>query len=767
MYKQFNKNIIPLLGAVIMSASLHAGANYPSTAMAGYENNVVTVHEHLRGVVSATVDVNGRQEIQTLPYASLYWAGTTMGVTSDENGKFDLHKPHTNETLYLVVSFTGYTPDTLAIPPGKTHVEILLTENVQLEEVTVRRRMGGSFISAIEPSKTEVITITGLQSLACCNLSESFENTATVDVGYSDAISGARRIQMLGLAGVYSQLMFENLPGIRGLSSAYGLTYIPGTWMESIQISKGTASVLNGYESTTGQINVEYKKPQRSESLFLNLFASNEGRLEANMNAAHEINDTWSTMLLGHVSTQQMKIDHNNNTFLDVPLGTQVNFMNRWNHEVEDRRHVQFGLHVLGDNKFGGQTFYDRSSDRGTTNAYGTEIRTTRLQGFMKAGFFLPGTLQSSIGFMAVGTLYDQESYFGLNEYSGEQKSLYSNIVYQSLLGNTNHRINTGISYQLDEYDEQFNDLLMRRTESVPGVFGEYTYTWPEVFTMILGLRADHHSIHDWFITPRMHFRYHVVENGTLRGSVGKGYRTANVFSEHSSIFASSRQMVFAEEFRAEEAWNYGVNYTHVFPLDGERNITWSADFYRTDFINQVIADIDQDVNRIVFYNLDGRSWSNSFQTDLTIQPFEGAEIFSAFRIDDVWTTINGELMESPLTGRYKGLLTLSYATRFDKWKFDITNQLNGPSRIPDTSQNPEQYRRPEYSPVYYIMYAQVTRRFRNMDIYVGGENLTNFKMHNPIIAADDPFGRHFDSSLIWGPFMGRKFYAGIRYTFN
>ncbi len=748
MIINMSKSLIILLISLVFSSNLQA-------------------HEHLKGIVSATVEVNGEKKIQTLPYASLYWAGTTHGGTSDENGNFDLHKPDTKNILHLVVSFTGYTADTIAIPPGMNYIEIILNENVQLEEVTVRRRMGGSYISAIQPAKTEVITITGLQSLACCNLSESFENSATVDVGYSDAVSGAKRIQMLGLAGVYSQLMFENLPGIRGLSSTYGLSYIPGTWMESIQISKGSSSVLNGYESTTGQINIEYKKPQRSESLFLNIFANSDGRIEANMNSAIEIDDTWSTMLLGHVSTQQFKIDHNNNTFLDTPLGTQINLLNRWNHEVDHKRHVQFGVHVLNDNRYGGQTFFDRKTDKGTTNAYGTEIETTRLQGFMKSGFFLPNTLESSIGLMGVVTYYDQNSYFGLNRYSGEQINLYSNIVYQSILGTTNHRINTGISYQLDKYDERFNDTLINRTESVPGIFGEYTYTWPDKFTLILGMRADYHNIHDLFITPRVHFRYQINNNSTLRGSVGKGFRTANVFSEHSSIMASSRQLVFAEDFMAEEAWNYGINYTHVFPISPEREIIFSADFYRTDFISQVIADLDQSVNMVVFYNLDGKSYSNSFQADLTIQPFDGFEIYTAYRMDDVKTTIDGKLVESPLTNRYKGLLTLSYATRYEKWKFDMTNQINGPSRIPDTSESLPQYRRPEYSPVYYILHAQITRKFRNMDIYFGGENLTNFKQRDPIIAADDPFGNYFDSSMIWGPFLGRMFYAGIRYTIN
>jgi outer membrane receptor for ferrienterochelin and colicins len=724
-------------------------------------------HEHITGIVRAVVENNDIHEIQTLPFASLHWAGTTLGGTSDENGNFNLHKPGTSEPLLLVVSFTGFTPDTIPVPPGMTYIEILLTENVQLEEVTVRRRIGGSYISAIQPAKTEVITTHGLQALACCNLSESFENSATVDVGFSDAVTGAKRIQMLGLAGVYSQLMFENMPGIRGLSSTYGLTYIPGTWMESIQISKGSSSVLQGYESTTGQINIEYKKPQRSETLFLNLFANSEGRIEANMNSAVDLGDKWSTMLLGHVSTQQLAIDHNGNTFLDVPLGTQINFMNRWNHEIEESRHVQFGIHVLNDEKHGGQTSFDRQRDRGTTNAWGMESSTTRLQGFMKAGFYLPGTLQSSIGIMAVGTWYDNNSYYGLNSYLGQQRSLYSNLVYQSIINNTNHRINTGISYQLDRYDEQFNRNLLGRTESVPGAFGEYTYTYPGVFTMIVGLRADHHNIHDWLITPRMHLRYHTGENGTLRASAGKGYRTPNVYAEHTAILASSRELILAEEFRVEEAWNYGINYTRTFPLSGERDLVVSADLYRTDFVNQVVADMDQSVNSIIFYNLDGKSYSNSFQTDFSLEATEGFQVYAAYRMDDVKTTFNGILMQSPLTSRHKGLLTLSWLTRFERWRFDMTNQFHGSKRIPDTSTSLEQYRMPGHSPAYYILHAQITRKYRNMDVYAGGENLTNFMQQNPIVAFDDPFGRYFDSSMVWGPYLGRMFYAGIRYTFN
>lgn len=723
--------------------------------------------EHnLKGVVKGLTEENGKTKTVGLPYANVYWEGTATGVTSDENGVFEIHKPHSGEEFFLVVSYIGYSPDTIKIHKDLSKIEITLRETVQIEEVTVRKRLGGSFISQLDPLKTEIITIAGLQSLACCNLSESFENSATVDVGFSDAVTGAKRIQMLGLSGVYSQLMFENIPTLRGLSSTYGLSYIPGSWMEAIQVSKGTSSVTNGYESITGQINVEYKKPHNSEPMFLNLYSNNEGRLEANLTSAVQLNENWSTMLLAHGSYSGTKLDHNHDSFLDMPTGSQVNILNRWDYEIPGRGHSQFGFGYMREERNGGQMDFIKKTHQGTTTFYGIGVETQRFNIFAKNGFYFKKNPNSSIGLLLSATLHENNAFFGINDYNGNQNSFYSNLVFQTALDDHgHHKINAGISYIFDSYSEKFKTHNLDRTESVPGIFGQYTFSHEEVFTLILGLRADQNSLYGTFVTPRTHLKWNITEKTVLRASAGKGYRTANVLSENVGILASSRNLVFVEDFKAESAWNYGLNITQTFPLNENRNITFSADYYHTNFKNRVIADMDQDPGRVFFYNLHGSSYSNSFQTDITVQPFEGFELSTAYRYNDVKITIDNELKDAPFVGKHKGLLVLSYATRFDKWQFNITNQFNGKSRLPETSLNPSQYQRASHSDPYYILHAQITKKFKNLDLYLGAENLTNFTQKNPIIAADDPFGDYFDTSFVWGPLLGRMFYIGLRYT--
>ncbi len=727
----------------------------------------VFAHEHLRGFVKTVVEENAEQEIRPLPFATVHFAETAFGATTDEEGFFDLHKPNTDDTLILVVSYTGFVPDSIPIPPGKTEIEVVLATGVEIDEVMISRRLGMSYVSRLEPAHAEVITVSGLQVLACCNLGESFESSASVDVGYSDAVSGAQRIEMLGLDGIYSQIMFENIPNIRGLSSTYGFSYIPGPWMESIHISKGASSVLHGYESITGLINVDYKKPQDSEPLFVNAYFNNEGRYEGNLTSAIELSEKWSTMILSHLSTQQKKIDHNENTFLDIPLGTQLNLINRWNYEVEHKSHIQFGIHLLSEDRRGGQTDFDRERDYGTENSYGIGIETRKIQGFFKGGFAIPGSGHSSIATLATATYYDQSSFFGLNGYDGIQKSFNASALYNTQTGDHGHGISTGISYMWDDYSEHFNQTPYERVESVPGIFGEYTFNYEDEFSLVTGLRADHNSVYGWFVTPRMHLRYELNEDNILRGSLGRGFRTANIFAEHSPIMASSRELIISEELDAEEAWNYGVNFTRVMNLNNAREAVFNIDFYRTEFRNQIIADLDQNVREVVFYNLDGQSYSNSFQTDFTVEVLEGLEFYLAYRFNDVKATINGQLREIPFVNRHKGVVTATYETPFENWRFHIANQFNGPGRLPDSGGNPGRYSWDNYSPSHFLMQGQATRRFSNFEIYLGSENITNFMQPNPVIANDEPFGSHFDASIIWGPFTGRKVYGGLRYTFD
>ena len=604
-------------------------------------------------------------------------------------------------------------------------------------------------------------------SLACCNLSESFEGSGTVDVNFSDAVTGAKQIQMLGLAGIYSQMMAENMPMIRGLAAPFGLSYVPGTWMESIQVSKGTSSVINGYESITGQINVEFKKPQKAEKLYVNMYGNNEGKGEINIYGAQKISPKVSTLTMLHGEMQALRVDMNKDSFIDLPVSKQFNIYHRWDYEVEGKFCNQYGLKVMYDDRLGGQMNFNPATDKGTNSSYGVGVTTQRYELNAKHGFFLPkpGT---SIGIQTTGTYHKQDSYFGLNEYQGSQKSFYGNIIYQTILGTSDHKLSLGGSYMYDGYNEHVQvstlDTNFIVNENVPGAFMQYTYDHAKIWSLIAGFRADYHSLYGTFLTPRLHFKYNFSENSSLRLSGGKGYRSPHSIAENIGLLASSRQWAFSEELKAEEAWNYGISFTQDIRLADEKKISFSLDAFRTDFVNQVIVDIESDLRKVTLSNLHGQSFSNSFQANITFKVIKRLEFSLIGRYNDVKQTYENMLMQKPMVSPYKGLITASYSTKFDKWSFDVTNQFIGKSMLPSTSANPVEYQMMEMSPAYYILHAQITRRFKHMDIYIGGENLTNFTQMNSIISASNPFNQYFDSSMIWGPIIGRMFYAGLRF---
>lgn len=709
---------------------------------------------------------DGKGKLIPLSYANIHWLGTQTGTVADDDGHFTLKRDGVGSSK-LVASFVGYMNDTIVLASNQSSVEIVLRKGTELGEVEVKERMAGSYISSLKSIKTEVITTAGLQKLACCNLSESFENNATVDVGFSDAVTGAKQIQMLGLAGVYSQLMVENIPFTRGLGSAFGLTYIPGTWMESIQISKGTSSVVNGYESTTGQINAEFRKPWNTDKFFVNVYGNNEGRLEVNTHASHVIKENQlSTMVLAHVSSQISRLDMNHDGFLDQPLAKQINVSNRWSYEKAGVTESKFGFSYLYDERQGGQLIGLKTDEAIANGNYVMKVVTHRAQVYDKTGFFFKNAPNTSLGLIFSGLYHEQQSVFGRSDYNARQLGFYGNAIFQSQIGNTSHVYNAGVSLMYDDYDESFRDTTFNRIESVPGVFAQYTYNPNEKLSIIAGIRADHHNKYGTMITPRFHFKVNLFEKTVLRGSVGKGYRSASVLAENSGMLVSSRQLVFREDFKMEEAWNYGLNLTQTIALSEKRDMVISADYYRTDFINQVIVDLDQAADRIVIYNLDGESYSNSFQINAEIGLFERFDVTAAYRLNDTRVTTAGELRERPLVSRNKGLLTLSYATRFDKWKFDFTGQYNGATRLPLGIEFPDHLGyEGGYSPDYFTIHTQVTRKFKKWDAYIGVENLTGFTQKHPILGYDAPFERGFDAGSIWGPLLGRMFYAGIRYS--
>jgi len=729
---------------------------------------------------------------------NVYWLGTSKGTFTDEKGNFQLSKM-VSKNSQLVISFLGYKKELLKIGRNDTHVEVELhTDNQQLGTVEIKERKDNTSISKINPIATQLINTGELQRAACCNLAESFETNASVDVSYGDAITGAKQIQLLGLSGIYSQIMTENIPLIRGMASTYGLNYIPGPWMESIQISKGTASVVNGYESVTGQINVEYKKPENSEKLYVNLFGNSNGRMEANINSTVKLNDKLSTIVMLHGDDSRQTFDRNHDGFMDLPKLTTYNFFNRWDYINPGKWVSRLGIKYLDEDRNGGQMDFrkkdftnDTTGISDNTKKYGFGVKTKRLEAFWKNGFFFKNHPDASVGIILSGVNHEQKSFYGLNPYNSHERSFYANFLFQTNIKNKHHKIVTGLSYLLDDYRESFLQTQlqylyqlnqdtsarslftladyrkvnynMNRTEIVPGAFVEYTFNYHDKFTMIAGLRSDYNSLYEkLLVTPRLHLRYKFNESVSLRGSVGKGYRTANVFAENGSIFVSQRELVFVDKLKQEEAWNYGLNFAWDFKLFGNK-ADLSLDAYRTDFINQVVVDMDSLPTKVFFYNLDGKSYANSLQAQLTMEPVKRLTLTMAFRLNDVKTTIDGKLREKPFVNKYKGLVTVSYATRFEKWRFDLTGQFNGSTRIPDTQKMPVKLQRAENSPAYFSLLGQINRKFKFFEVYLGGENLTNFTQNDPITEYQYPYHSHFDASMVWGPIVQWSLYAGVR----
>lgn len=714
--------------------------------------------QNLQGTVS---EYSSSKKIEPLVGATVQWEGTIVGVSTNSKGQFSI--PVVENNNRLVVRYIGYQTDTFAIKKGDNNIKIVLSNAVELEGVTISA-LENSYISS-RPILTQVITGEGLRKAACCNLSESFESSASVDVSYSDAITGAKQIQMLGLAGVYSQLMLENTPYIRGLSTPFGLMYVPGSWMESINVSKGTASVINGYESITGQIDINYKKPENNEEkLFLNLFLNTILKSELNANTRFKVNDNASTMLLFHFENHPLKTDHNKDGFLDHPLSTHVNFMNRWDYHKPGKMEGRTMVSYLYDTRTGGQKTFDKSLPKDTNNGYGIGIENHNFNIITKNGILLKGA-DESIGTIASFTFHKYNSFYGLNTYDAQQISGYANILYENFVDKKRqHKINAGISYQIDAYNEIFNDNAYKRLESVPGAFGQYSFVFKEKLIAIAGFRLDYNSLYGLFWTPRIHAKWAITESSSLRATAGKGYRTPNIFIENTALMTSSRQFVVTEELKAEEAWNAGISFTQTFKIKN-RECSFIVDYFYTDFVNQIIVDVDRDIHHVYFYNLNGKSYSHSAQAELILYPIKHLELTLAYRYNNVKETIDGKLRDKPLASQHKGIVNVSYATKFEKWKFNITAQIHGNQRLPDTDMNPEIYRLPKTSPAFVTFNAQITKKFKYVEIYVGVENFTNYKQDNPIIAAENPFGEYFDASMIWGPISGATGYAGLRLT--
>ncbi len=747
--------------------------------------------------------------------ASVYWLGTNVGIGTELDGSYDLHRVKGYDKL--VAAYVGYKSDTIRVEAGVARVDFSLTSDTQIDEVVVEGGLG-NYIKHDGILKGETISFAGLCKMACCSLAESFENSASVTVGYSDAISGARQIKMLGLTGTYTQILDENRPIMRGLSAPYGLNYTPGMWLNSIQVSKGISSVTAGHEAITGQINMEHRKPTDEERLFVNVYFDSELRPEINLSSAIPVtaDKRLSTVILAHGSMDTKSHDMNGDEFRDLPETRQINIVNKWLYQGKGGEQLRWGWKYVDENRLSGQKAYKKSMReqmQESLSVYGSHMNNRGANAYVKFGMPVGASvydeaageeLRSNIAFVADYNYFNEDAYFGLNEYKGHDHAGWLNFMYAHYFSARSSMI-FGASASVIRSDENiFNDVRLPVGEGLPkdvwssrthnkmlyiepGVYAEYTYNIPDKFSLVLGVRGDWMGAKNdaeknadaaaWYapkeyfaLTPRSHIKWNITPSTVLRLSGGLGYRRASIFTDNIWMLATGRKINVTDlTDDIEKALTAGGSITQYIPLGGYADATISFDYFRTQLFNTVLADQEFGgdlYDQIQVYNTDGRSFSDTYQVDFQWTPVKGLDLFATYRYTNAKVSVvrdgKSHLIERPLTSRYKTLLNVQYATPYRRWVFDVTAQYNGRMRCPSLDGDIENSR---LSPAYPMFYAQVSHKIRDVEIYVGCENILNYMQDDPIKNVDDPFSPAFNSSSVWGPLMGRKFYIGLRYN--
>ena len=707
---------------------------------------------------------------EPLSGAVVNWVSTTVKITTGDKGEFEITSKDISNKI-LIASFEGYSSDTIEITNQTFIVFKLKKENI-LNEVVIKKNREKVTLSNLIDIKTEIITQKELGKAACCDLAGCFETQTTVQPQTTNVITNSKELRILGLSGIYNQVLIDGFPMIQGLSYTYGISGIPGTLVDNIYVSKGANSVLQGFESISGQINVETKDPDTSDKLLLNVYMNNFEEKHFNANYAFK-KAKWSNLTAFHTVQPANKIDRDKDNFLDLPQLTRYMISNKWKYgnEKDWGWSSKIGLKFLNEKRIGGQTLYNSEKDQGSNSIYGQTVNINQPEFWAKTAYKFND--DNKITFFTSSFFQDQKSYFGTVKYNAQQTNFYGNLQYE-VNYSQKHLLKSGISFRyltLNE-DISFTDTSLQRAyagnyknkEIIPGVFVENSMNFlNDKLTWIAGIRGDQHNKFGFTITPRTLLKYDLTLKTTFRASIGTGWRTVNLFSENIGLLVSSRDIIFAEQLKPERATNFGINFTQKFETKNFSGY-FSADYYRTDFQNQIFPDYDSDPTKAIIKNFTGTSVSNGFQAEFYLKIWKRFEFKVGYNFLDVYRKVNGSKQLLPFNPAQKVLTTYSYKPLTNKFHFDVNIHWYGEQRLPDTKSNPVEFQRPDFSQPYTSVNAQFTYIFKNIDIYSGCENLFNFRQNQPIISWQDPFSQYFDTSSVWGPTRGRELYIGIRF---
>lgn len=745
-------------------------------------------------VYETTILPNGQTEHVPLPGAYVVNRGSQESTATDLHGFFKLPNVSAGDTV--VASMVGYESVGLVYDGEQKFLEFALDPGVALDAAEVEARREATSFSLIDPLNAQAINRKELAKAACCNLSEAFETNASVDASFTDAVTGTKQIRMLGLDGKYSQIQVDNLPGPRGLSAVLGLTFIPGDWVDGIQISKGAGSVTGGYESMTGQINVAMKNPTNADPFHANLYGNGAGRLEWNHVSTHQVSRKWRTALLTHALYNGTQNDRNQDGFLDTPLQRHVIARNEWKYQGDRSLRGEYAATVVRTEVVGGQR--SGISSDGTQwgelkqwltsenpNGWLAFSSVNRLELSGKTGYVWPNAEWRSLGSQFSWIRHDQQHLFGAKSYHGTESHFRGNVLLNDIIGNTNHKYAAGVSYVHDAFDEQADvavdsTRVFARTERVPGAFAEYTWNFRDRLSVIVGGRWDQHNLYGGFFSPRLHARWSASENVSLKFAAGRGWRTPNVFMEQLGLWASQRTWRIdsgPQGFAPEVSTNLGLNLTSKFRLN-YREASLAVDVYRTTFENRLVVDLERP-DEVHVYALLGESSATSAQVEFDWSVHRRLDLRVAYRFVDARTDRLSDPSATwdPFVPRHRAFSQASWASKTgengSQTRIDATLQWVGEQRLPSTTESPTLFQRPDVGKGFAQLNLQFSQDFSDaLGLYVGVENVTNVRQERPIIGAaygdavvsQEDFDNHFDASLVYGPIFGRMYYAGLRW---
>ncbi|MBI5404001.1 MAG: carboxypeptidase-like regulatory domain-containing protein [Ignavibacteriae bacterium] len=743
------KKVLALLVMLACVGSLHSQVN---------QNEVKGVVYGLTGNIK-----------EPLEGAVIKWIGTRKGTLTEKDGKFSIEADKISDRRFVVI-FVGYKTDTVEVG-DKNFIEISILNNASTKTIVVEGQVNSSFIDDHDHSKTEVITSAELKKDACCDLSGCFGKNASVDVTVTDILTNTKELKVLGLEGSYTQILVDNMPIMTGLVTKYGVTSIPGTLIDRINISKGSNSVIQGYESISGIMNVMLKDYSTSEKVLMNGFLNSALESQLNLNTSAKLKK-WNTLFAFQTVQESRKVDDNGDGFLDAPLTRRYMFYNKWKYgspEDSTNTNAVIGLRYLDERRIGGQKNFDYNSNLGSSTVYGQTVNLHNGDAYARINQLLGN--QSQIKVYLNGGFFNQTSYYGATLYEGKQRNFNINALYEfPVFEHSTLRFGSSYKYENINEDVKFLSASTKtyagnyeKNESVPGVYTEGSFELEQLkLSFIGGVRVDFHNEHGTIPTERFLVKYQISDKTIARASFGTGFRTVNPYSEYPSFLGSGKDIRGIRNIQPERTINYGIDLLQYFVIGGlSGNV--NVDFYKTVFSNKVIAECDAMPYMYMFTNFSDAG-SNVFQVESSVNFLQQLDFKLAYKFIDLYYYKNGARLEQPFNSKHRVLMGITYTYPGNSWILNYYLQWFGKQSIPSTAKYPVQYQVPSESDAYAMMNIQFTKNFRLFEFYTGIENLLNYTQPNPIISADNPFDKNFETGYVWGPTRGREIYFGIRY---